>query len=1002
MGTTHLWIGRLGAAGIVIASLIVGRAASAQTSINFDNLLDGTSVTGQYASQCATFNGIEVISSGSITPASGSNVLINSSVDHEFTGGPLTVTFTQPQQSVTLNGGYVLLTGSAPSLPGTLTAFDQAGNPLPASNGQVTNTLTVYGGSVANNQFTVSSSQGNIWSVTLDFGSFTYTAIDNLQFNGCSATNPGVQAPVVSGLKVNGQSAGPILDTGAPLTVSASVSGQDLAGTVTVALTYLTAPPGQSPQTLTTTAPLTNGQVNAQAFPNLPVGNYKVTVTAANTEGETAAATMSFFYAIQAFINSEPQGTLEYALQLDNCQIDVFADTGAWGVPKGSDGTKATIFNIPEPLFTEWTQVRTESNNSRYSITWWILGADGTLGCPTGNATPIFPNYPGVKFNPPSIEYLVQDFERGRIYGFLNGPDAGTAHYVPTGFAKAIDAESTYLDPGSNLPATVGSLSLKDPFGINEVGMPMSDPTLDMANSEPVFLFQRFLPPQLCMYPLYVKNTVDPYFPKYPSQADCVNSGGTPNTLEIRAPSIGGLQTLYVERVGGALMDYQSATGKQPQLGDPVPTVWEQYPCTGFPNFNCPVTKFHLKAVSPASQVPMYTSSDQVPNDDGYCGLLPADAWGDFQFVVGGTAGTTTEWSAIPGKGPSSTEPSAADYIDILSEGWIVASRASGGDFPPTHEHMNYSAFDDFIIGTSCVIGACTLGAELEAQENGAWSDWDIYIRPLALGNITDPNSKYVLNPSGTPANGGVPPFWNLLAGQADPAIDGLDHAPPMGQFDIEYEDDWQHRVDSIPGFHSPQAGHLLVVNGRWMIDCGHPPVHSEIHPPSMLIDIANASLPVDPTTGKPAMAGADPNVTRAQVWFNQLYTGGAVTTQIWAPPRPEPDAVLDAFVVTYLEPNQPQSNPIPAGGAVTLPFSPNPFISPNSGSAVTATLGETGLTLSASGPSGSHQVQDTGQVMNPQDNAGYGAGTVSDYMGAWYVGWISPPENPCIAGSCI
>jgi hypothetical protein len=267
------------------------------------------------------------------------------------------------------------------------------------------------------------------------------------------------------------------------------------------------------------------------------------------------------------------------------------------------------------------------------------------------------------------------------------------------------------------------------------------------------------------------------------------------------------------------------------------------------------------------------------------------------------------------------------------------------------------------------------------------------------LGNITDPNTSYVFNPGGTPSNGGAPPFWNLLAGQGDPANDG---ATDVGKFEIEYEDDWQHRVDSIPGFQPPQLGHLLIVNGRWMIDCGHPPVHSEIHPPNMVIDVGNTGLPVDPTTGKGAMAGADPVVTRAQVWFNQLYTGGAVTTQIWAPPRPEPDAVLDAYFVTYLEPNQPQTNAIPAGGTVSFPFSPNPFISPDSSSTVTATLAETGLTLTAAGPSGSHLVQDTGQVMNPQDNAGFGAGTVSDYMGAWYVGWISPPENPCIAFSCL
>jgi len=81
-------------------------------------------------------------------------------------------------------------------------------------------------------------------------------------------------------------------------------------------------------------------------------------------------------------------------------------------------------------------------------------------------------------------------------------------------------------------------------------------------------------------------------------------------------------------------------------------------------------------------------------------------------------------------------------------------------------------------------------------------------------------------------------------------------------------------------GWGYPERGDLIFASGRWIIDCGHSPYNSEIHPPSIM-----ALMRTETFLGRPA--------TVANVWAGGFYTGDPVEFDIFPPPKPSPDAML-------------------------------------------------------------------------------------------------------------
>jgi hypothetical protein len=80
--------------------------------------------------------------------------------------------------------------------------------------------------------------------------------------------------------------------------------------------------------------------------------------------------------------------------------------------------------------------------------------------------------------------------------------------------------------------------------------------------------------------------------------------------------------------------------------------------------------------------------------------------------------------------------------------------------------------------------------------------------------------------------------------------------------------------------FDLPFRNDLYFAAGRWIIDCGHTPYRSEIHPPFVGVHMLTETF-----NNRPA--------TQANIWVNGYYTGAPVSIDIFPPPRPSPDALL-------------------------------------------------------------------------------------------------------------
>jgi hypothetical protein len=165
--------------------------------------------------------------------------------------------------------------------------------------------------------------------------------------------------------------------------------------------------------------------------------------------------------------------------------------------------------------------------------------------------------------------------------------------------------------------------------------------------------------------------------------------------------------------------------------------------------------------------------------------------------------------------------PIVGDYELTPILGIVSDAHLAGEDFPATH--------------------SCHVGDPL--SDPGSWlrSDMNVHVRPL-YG------------------------YRHLFADNTE-------------DIELEYEICWFHYafaagLDPIPG-------DLLFASGRWIIDCGHKPYNSEIHPPAVM-----ASMRTTKVEGWPA--------TQANVWVNGIYTGDPVEFEIFPPPRPSPDAILN------------------------------------------------------------------------------------------------------------
>jgi hypothetical protein len=163
--------------------------------------------------------------------------------------------------------------------------------------------------------------------------------------------------------------------------------------------------------------------------------------------------------------------------------------------------------------------------------------------------------------------------------------------------------------------------------------------------------------------------------------------------------------------------------------------------------------------------------------------------------------------------------------------GFAAGSGTSDADNAATHE-LNYNY---------------NIDGSYHAQ--GYWSDWDLSIVPFK-------------------------PYWNLF---------GTDRGANITSVEVEFEYGRAAEMFALKApvgeTHEPKRGDLVFVSGRWIEDCGHSPVQTEIHPPFVL-----AYSRTQPG-GRPR--------TVAYVWVNGWYLGEPFDLALFPPPRPSPTDTL-------------------------------------------------------------------------------------------------------------
>ena len=239
--------------------------------------------------------------------------------------------------------------------------------------------------------------------------------------------------------------------------------------------------------------------------------------------------------------------------------------------------------------------------------------------------------------------------------------------------------------------------------------------------------------------------------------------------------------------------------------------------------FDCSATSGPCSVAAPAAEPP-FADPGRFCNHEAF-------NWAEF-VAHAGSLGTYTpnppEWAPIYGL-----------YTQTPIWGAVFDSHRASGDNPTAHEQtFPPCPWPRVVLNPALAIDNLV-------NESICPSDWDVLIRPL-------------------------PSYRWMQAVQRDHVA-------------VEFEQ--VHAQAFMVGYGEPLPGHLVFASGRFIVDCGHLPWKTEIHPPSVLAVVGTVTH-----RGKPA--------TQADIWVNAFFPGGtgatdAVEFEIHPPPRPSPSATL-------------------------------------------------------------------------------------------------------------
>jgi hypothetical protein len=427
---------------VVLATIFLSASmdAFAQTTLDFEDLATGTTITTQYASRGVLFEGAYLETDAAAH--SGTRVIRETKPGTEvFVIVPLVIRFTSLQARVKLFAG-----SQFDSENGTLKAFDSAGIVVASDGPRLVqqNTFTAA--------FEVSAATPNIARVEFQLENSSFASIDDLEFQGDPAASLPTEAPVVqltqpvNGINVDIPNDIPRLD------IAGTVTGDGLPSQVTVTVGFKRPPGSANLPPLTLVLELTGtGTTRQFTLPGgmtpLPLGPIVVTATAENIAALKGTATSTLANLPQAVrdrFNSEGGaavlGEFQYGL-LGSCAIAVYEH----GAISGRNGGAIVVRG---DVFTKWLSLRGPFNES------------GWFGCPTNEEGDTLA---GARSQP---------FERGRIYAKLPTVAPPVAFYVPAVFVDVIDKRGG--DPG--------------------IGLPLGDPS-DSTGALQTWLFQQFARP---------------------------------------------------------------------------------------------------------------------------------------------------------------------------------------------------------------------------------------------------------------------------------------------------------------------------------------------------------------------------------------------------------------------------------------------------------------------------------------------------------------------------
>ena len=832
--------------GPLVAALVSLMSASAAanplSTITFASFPDGTPVMvgaalgAQYGGQGVIFypdDGLTPLIESSANAPSPPFIAVGPGYGIEFANLPLTITFDPPVSLVQFAGGT-----DCDSATGTLTAYDVGGMPLGSDgphalvSGRLSQIFNVPTTSdkIVTATFVVDGPGGPDAITGCD------QLIDDLSFGG-SETPTSAPPPSIS---LTSPVAGNANYDATALVAAGTVSGTNLYS-LNIVVTPLNPPPGGGGPVAALTSYFPSGETGTsipisfqlKQAGQLPIGGYTLTATVTDLLDQEAQAVVTFSNAAPAAVTNvafAPGGTslgpLQYGVMSEDCELVVYQGGAVAYEP--SNASFHPLY-VPTPIEQKWVQVDTLAFPPP------VFYPFHGLGCPVATYDTELKNG--------AATWLIQQFERGGIYV----PTGGAAVYVP----KLLTDPLTIVSHGN----VYGNL-------IYYVGAPVSDPVWELDANNPTWIFQRF---------------------------DQNNSGPAwQNTVEIRGRS----PVLYLERIGGDFDELSAAqadsTGtptKPPVISGLTPTIWQQFPCSMGASDSYP-TSCDLSSLQPTPTTGAFTGTTSCPNIPLSCDVsCKAESACTSDTFMGLEGGAPEEWVDLP--------DADVNYAQsILYHGIVRNLDVAGPDQGSHLANVDYLFDHQFCATWNSTLTdlkeyGTLIGAGAECAVGGFLNEIDI------SNSLCDDAKSDVSDTFAHDCRAD----WNLhtrpLQSQNDWQFVAVGNYEDLGTADMEIEFEAEVATSDYSGSgyftdFTPAPGDLLSVHGRHIVDCGHCPFKSEIHPPDMLM--VSRSVLFDAFVG---LVFQQVRGTDVYVWGNGFLPTAPVMMTAYASPRPSLSARL-------------------------------------------------------------------------------------------------------------